>query len=440
MKPLKLTLLLCLFAALAQARGGTNWPQWRGADGSGVSADTNLPAEWSKDKNIKWKAAVEGRGHSSPIVWGKYLFVTTAIEGEAIPNAKGPLRMEDYGSTGGIHPDGIGADRRQTMKILAYDSHTGKLLWERTAFDGQVFDYRHRKASYASHTPATDGKLVVAYFGPEGLYAYDYKGKQLWKADVGKLGGASVGLSASPVLYQNLVIVQCDADLVKTSFIIAFDKKTGQQVWRADRDEQVGWSSPLLTQVGARTELITSGMKSIVAYDPATGKELWRTKGLESNAVPTPVAANGLAYIVSGYPTKITYAVKLGGSGALKDTDIAWKYNKGSAYVPSPILYDGMLYLLTDRGIMTALDAKTGAVKYEGGRLPVPATFTASPIAFGGKILLTSEDGDTFIIKAGPKHEIVGTNSLDEPVYASPAVANGRIYIRGEKNLYCIGK
>jgi outer membrane protein assembly factor BamB len=433
---LMLALSLCLAAF---AKGGANWPQWRGPAGTGVTSAPNLPTEWSRDKNVKWKTPVPGRGHSSPIVWGKFIFVTTAIEGEPIPNAKGPMRVEDYGPTG-VHPDGVGADRRQTLKVLAYDANNGKLLWEKTAFDGQVYDYRHRKSSYASPTPATDGKVVVAYFGPEGVYAYDYKGKQLWKADVGKLGGASVGTSSSPLIYKNLVIVQCDADLVKTSFIVAFDLKTGKQVWRADRDENVGWSSPLLTNAGTRTELITSGAKAIVSYDPATGKELWRSKGLESNAVPTPVVGGGMAFIVSGYPTKITYALKLGGNGAIKESDIAWKYSKGSAYVPSPIAYGDYLYLLTDRGIITALDAKTGAVAYEGGRLPIPATFTASPVAYDGKLFLTSEDGDTFVIKAGPKHEVTGTNSLDEPVYASPAVAGGRIYIRGERNLYAIGK
>jgi outer membrane protein assembly factor BamB len=441
MKRLALTLTLSIFLSLTAFAKvpGANWPQWRGPDGNGVSGETNLPATWAADKNIKWKTPVAGRGHSSPIVWGKYIFLTTAIEGESIPNAKGPMRVEDYGPSG-IHPDGVGADRKQTLKVMAYDANTGKMLWERTAFEGQVFDYRHRKASYASPTAATDGKVVVAYFGPEGVYAYDFKGQLLWKQDVGKLGGASVGTSSSPLIYKNLVIVQCDADLVKNSFIVAFNLKTGKEVWRTNRDEQVGWSSPLLANAGARIELITSGAKSIIAYDPATGKELWRSKGLESNAVPTPVIGGGLAFIVSGYPSKVTYAVKLGSNGQLKESDIAWKYNKGSAYVPSPIAYGDYLYLLTDRGILTALDAKTGAVVYEGGRLPVPATFTASPVAYDGKLFLTSEDGDTFVVKAGPKHEVIGTNSLDEPVYASPAVAGGRLYVRGERNLYAIGK
>jgi outer membrane protein assembly factor BamB len=222
--------------------------------------------------------------------------------------------------------------------------------------------------------------------------------------------------------------------------MIAFDKQTGKQVWKTPRKIQISWSTPLLARSPKRTELIASGTESIVAYDPATGKELWTHKGVESNAIPSPVANNEMVYLVAGFPAKIAMAIRLGGSGDLTGTpNVPWQYTKGTAYVPSPILYGDYLYLTTDRGILTCIDAKTGQVKYEGGRIPIPATFTASPVAFDGKILLTSEDGDTFMIKAGPKHEIIGTNSIGEPVYASPAIADGRIYIRGEKNIYCIG-
>ena len=202
----------------------------------------------------------------------------------------------------------------------------------------------------------------------------------------------------------------------------------------------MSWSTPLLVKTAKRAELITSGTESIISYDPATGKELWRHKGVESNAIPSPVANSEMVFLVAGFPAKIAMAIKLGGAGDLSGTqNVPWKYEKGTAYVPSPILYGPYLYLTTDRGIVTCIDALTGEVKYEGGRIPIPATFTASPVAFDGKILLTSEDGDTFIVKAGPKHQVLATNSLGEPVYASPAIADGRIFIRGERNLYCIG-
>ena len=415
-----------------------NWPQWRGPDGSGISTEKNLPAEWSTTKNIKWKTPIEGRGHSSPIVWDNRIFLTTAIEGDVVPGAKAAKHVLDDKDF--VHPDSVGANKKHTFKVIAIDRGNGKVLWQSTAWEGTPYDDRHRKSSYAASTPATDGKLVYAFFGTEGLYAYDFNGKLAWKADLGKLGTVGMGTGTSPILFENFVIVQCDEENGAASFIVALDKKTGKEAWRTPRKVQVSWSTPLLVKTAKRAELITSGTESIVSYDPATGKELWTHKGVESNAIPSPVANSDMVYLVAGFPAKIAMAIRLGGSGDLTGTpNVPWQYTKGTAYVPSPILYGDYLYLTTDRGILTCIDAKTGEVKYEGGRIPIPATFTASPVAFEGKILMTSEDGDTFIIKAGPKHEVIGTNSVGEPVYASPAIADGRIYIRGEKNIYCIG-
>jgi outer membrane protein assembly factor BamB len=433
------SLALLVFLSLTTVGSAANWPQWRGPDGSGISNEKNLPAEWSPSKNIKWKTPIAGRGHSSPIVWGKYIFVTTAVEGEPVPGAKAAKHMIEGKEF--VHPDSVGADRKHTFKVVALDRDSGKILWESVAWEGTPYDNRHRKSSYAASTPATDGKMVYAFFGTEGLYAYDYKGKLAWKAQLGNLATLGMGTATSPVVYENLVIVQCDEDNGDSSFIVALDKKTGKEAWRTPRTKiQVSWATPLLVRTPKRAELIASGTEHVISYDPATGKELWRHKGLESNAIPSPVANSEMVYLVAGYPAKLTMAIKLGGSGDLTGTpNMPWKYTKGTAYVPSPILYGDYLYLTTDRGILTAIDAKTGEVKYEGGRIPIPATFTASPVAFEGKILMTSEDGDTFIVKAGPKHEILGTNSLGEAVYASPAIADGHIYIRGEKNLYSIG-
>jgi outer membrane protein assembly factor BamB len=430
--------LACAVSTLSfiNRASAANWPQWRGPGGQGISAEKNLPAEWSSTKNIKWKTKILGRSHSSPIVWGNRIFLTTAIEGVLVPGAKAVTHTA--GGQVFLHPDSVGADHKQTFKVLCLDRESGKIIWEQTAFEGTPYDNRHRKSSYAASTPATDGKLVYAFFGTEGLYAYDMKGKLAWKADLGKLGTVGMGTGTSPILHQNLVLMQCDEDNGETSFIVGLDKKTGKEVWRTPRKVQVSWSTPILVTAGKRTELITSGTEFVISYDPATGKELWRHKGVESNAIPSPVANNDMVFISAGFPEKIAMAIKLGGSGELADTNVAWTYKKGTAYVPSPILYGQYLYLMTDRGILTCIDARTGEVKYDGGRIPIPATFTASPVAFDGKILLTSEDGDTFIIKAGPAHEILGANSLGEPVYASPAISDGNIFIRGEKYLYCI--
>jgi len=431
-----LSLLALVVTNSAGAFAGPGWPQWRGPSGQGVSEEKNLPISWNTVTNIKWKAAIPGRGHSSPIVLGNRIFLTTAIEGEAVPGAAAVKHMD--GDKEFLHPDSIGADHKHQFQVIALDRKTGKIVWSQTAFDGTPYDNRHRKSSYAASTPATDGTNVYAFFGTEGLYAYSMDGKLKWKADLGKLGTVGMGTGTSPIIYRDLVIVQCDEENGASSFIVAVNKNTGKEAWRTPRKVQVSWSTPLLIQTAKRAELITSGTEFVIAYDPATGQELWRHNGVKSNAIPSPVANNGVVFISAGFPAKIAMAITLGGTGDLADT-VLWKYEKGTAYVPSPILYGDYLYLTSDRGVLTCLDAKTGEVKYEGGRVPVPASFTASPVAFDGKILLTSEDGDTFIVKAGPKHEILGTNSVGEPVYASPAVADGNIFIRGERNLYCIG-
>lgn len=429
--------LAVLFSGLtAGAATGTNWPAWRGPSGQGISDEKNLPKDWSATKNIKWKTPIAGRGHSSPIVWGNKVFLTTAVEGETVPGARAVTHIDEGKEY--LHPDSVGADRKHTFKVICLNRDTGKILWEQTAFTGTPYDNRHRKASFASSTPVTDGKYVYAFFGTEGIFAYDLNGKLAWKANVGKLGTFGMGVGTSPILYENLVIVQGDEDSGAGSFIVGLDKKTGAEVWRTPRKVQASWATPLLINNGKQAQIITVGNEFVISYDPANGKELWRHKGVESNAIPSPVANNEMVFISAGFPAKIAMAINLGSSGDVTDT-VVWKYAKGTAYVPSPILYGDYLYLTTDRGILTCLDAKTGEVKYEGGRIPVPTTFTASPIAYDGLILLTSEDGDTFMVKAGPKHEVLGTNSVGEPVYASPAVADGKIFIRGEKNLYCIG-
>lgn len=431
--------LLAAFVALSSnaiASSGSNWAQFRGPDGQGISTDKNLPTEWTDTKNVQWKTVIEGRGHSSPIIWGNRLFITTAVEGETLADAK-PAKHMIQGQEF-KHPDWVAADKKHTFKVICLDSESGKMLWEKVAYTGKVFDHRHRKSSFASPTPVTDGQMVYAYFGSEGLYCYDFKGNLVWEKNLGGIATLGMGVGTSPVLYENVIILQCDEDTGEKSFIVALDKKTGKEVWRQTRPVQVSWGTPSIARTPQRAELITNGNEWIIAYDPATGKELWRCKGVESNAIHTPLIGKDFVIVSAGYPAKRTLAIKLGGSGDVTATNILWKYEKGTAYVASPILYDDYLYLLTDKGIVTCMVARTGEVKYEGGRVPIPASFMASPVAFNGNILLPSEDGDTFVVKTGTTHEIVRTNSLGEPVYTTPALANGKIYIRAEKHLYCI--
>jgi outer membrane protein assembly factor BamB len=285
-----------------------------------------------------------------------------------------------------------------------------------------------------------DGRRVYAYFGSEGLYVYDFQGKPRWSWKTGGIATFGVGVGTSPVLYEKLVIVLCDEDNGAKSFLVALDSETGKEVWRVKRDVELSWATPILVKSGGRSELITAGNQAIIGYDPANGRELWRMKGLESNAVPSPVAGGDVVVVSSGYPTKIAVAVRPGGTGDVTGSErVLWKHDKGTAYVPSPILVDGLLYLVTDKGLVSCLDAKTGKVHYEGGRPPVGASFMASPVAVGGYLLLPSMDGDTVVLKQGATHEVVRSNPLGEPIAASIAVAAGRLYIRGEHHLFAIG-
>ncbi|HEY6614029.1 MAG TPA: PQQ-binding-like beta-propeller repeat protein [Vicinamibacterales bacterium] len=431
-----LLLILALCTSLTSAAAGENWPQWRGPGGQGVSADADVPTEWAPDKNVLWKAELPGTGMSSPIVWGDRIYLTAVLEGDVVPGQRAVKHRQGQ-EVDWIHPDSVAADKKHTFKVVALDAKSGKILWDRTAYDGTVFDARHRRSSFAGPTPVTDGSMVYAYFGPEGLYAYDAAGTLVWKV-VTPFATLGLGTGTSPVLFENLVIIQRDEDNGDQSALVAYDKKTGKEVWNTKRTVEISWSTPVLVQGGGRTELVTNGNELIIAYDPGTGKELWRTTGVQSNAIHTPLVGHGLVILTAGYPAKKVIALR---PGPVPDGQrVAWEYSKGTGYVISNIVYGDYLYLFTDNGIVTCLDPKTGAVKYEGGRIPVPARFMGSPVAFAGLVAMTSEAGETFMLKAGPTHEIVGKNSVDEAVYSSPAIANGRIYIRTDKHLFAIGK
>ncbi len=437
-RQLRVLLTATLLTSTCAALSAANWPQWRGAASQGISDEKNLPREWSPTANVAWKAELPGYGQSQPIVWGNRVFLTADIEsGPAPAGHKAPIHMME--GQPWVHPDSVGVDRLHALKVVALDLDSGKILWDRTAYEGTVFDHRHRRASYAAPTMVTDGTTLVAYFGPEGLFGYDLDGNLKWKADVGKFPLLGMGTGTSPVLHDKLVIVQRDENEGKQSLLLAYDIETGKEVWRTPRTVEASWSTPVLVEANGRTELVTNGNQLIVAYDPASGKELWRTKGVESNAIHTPLVGHGLVIATAGYPAKKVIAIRPGGSGDITGTDrIVWQYDRGTGYVLSNILYGDYVYLVSDKGIISCLDAKTGEVKYEGGRVPVPATFMASPVAYDGTILLTSIDGDTYMIKAGPVHEVLGTNSIGEPAAATPSISQGRVLVRGAKHLFCI--
>jgi outer membrane protein assembly factor BamB len=426
-------IVLLALALTTASVNAENWPQWRGPGGQGISSEAAVPTQWSSGKNIVWKTEVPP-GHSSPIVWNTRIFLTAAIEGDVLPGAMAVRHTVDGQEW--LHPDSVAADRKQTLKVLSVDAATGKIIWERTAYEGAVYDARHRRGSFAGPTAATDGTMVFAYFGPEGLYAYDFSGALAWKV-VQPFKTHGLGTGTSQNLYQNLVIIQRDEDEGKESAIVGYDKATGREIWKTRRPVQISWSTPALVSAGGGTELVTNGSEFAIGYDPATGRELWRTKGVESNAIHSPLVGKGLVIMTAGYPAKKVIAIRPGAVG--NERRVAWEYAKGTGYVLSNMLYGDYVYLLTDNGVVTCLEAATGAVKYEGGRPATPSRFMGSPVAFNGWIAMTSEDGETFMLQAGPTHNIVYTNTLDEPVYSSPAIAAGRIYIRGERHLFAIG-
>lgn len=427
--------ILFLLAAAAFAAEEPNWPQWRGPHRNGVSSETGLPLEWSASENILWKTAIEGRGHSSPVVWGDRVFVTTDIEGEAIEGASAPKHIRDGEIY--LHPDSQSGDRRHTLNVVALDAESGAILWTRTAHDGPVFDNRHRVNTYASPTAVADGERVYVYFGSEGLLAYDFEGTLLWSKDLGDLPSWGHGQGMSPLLYREFLILQVDRNQGEGSFLAAFDRATGREVWRTPRKERINYSSPLLVEKKTGAEVVTTSYDVVISYDPSTGRELWRSEGFLGNAVPTPVASDSTVFVVSGYPDKVSRAIRIP-QGA-EPPAVLWEYKKGSGYTPSPLLYDGYLYLVSDKGMLTCLEPDTGAVVYEGGRFPVPSFVRASPVAWEDKILLAGEEGDLVVVQAGPIHKVLAVNSLGEPIIASPAIAAGRLYLRGASHLYAVG-
>jgi outer membrane protein assembly factor BamB len=429
----KILLLPILAAAAFAASPPDVWPNWRGP-ANGVSDLHTLPSSWTAERNVAWKAEVPGRGHSSPVVWGSTIFLTTDIEGEAIPGA-GPVKHKMEGQPF-VHPDSVGGTHKHTLKVLAYDASNGKLLWERTAYEGKVFDDTHRFNTYASPTPVADGKFLYVWFDSQGLYKYDFAGNLIWSTSLGGIATLGVGTGGSPVLCEDLILLLCDQDEGERSFLTAVSTRDGKVVWKIDRKNQLTWTTPLLVESGGRKQLVVPSTEDVTAYDPRTGHELWHTEGLAGNVVHTAVAGHGMVYVSTGYPTKKTMGIRL--NPAPGEERVAWRYEKGTGYIPSPILYGDYLYLMTGAGLLTCLDAHTGQPKYEAKRFPAPSQFVASPVAFDGKLLITSQDGDTYIVKAGPDHEVVTMNPLGEQVFASLALVRDSIYIRAEKHLYRI--
>ena len=391
-----------------EGEGAKYWARWRGPSGQGLANGTGYPDTWSATQNVAWKVPVPGSGNSSPIVWGDRIFLTTAY------------------------------DNGRRMAIVAFRRSDGQKMWEAFAPEGKTPYGNHYKNGYASATAATDGQRVYASFGPRGLVAVDMDGKVVWHRDLGRMD-AYHGTAGSPLLYKDRLILY--QDQFNDSFVAAFDTRTGRELWRTRRDAQVGWGTPIAVRVGDHDEIIVSSQWTVRAYNPDSGAELWNCKGTTDEVIPTPVVGYGMVFCSSGRAGP-TLAIRPGGKGDVTRTHVAWTSPRGSPFVPSPILYGEHLYMINDMAsIVTCLEAMTGKVLFQS-RLGVAQRegFSASPVAVDGKVFFTNDEGETFVLKAGPTFEMLHVNKLDESTLATPALVDGRWYFRTDRNLIAIGR
>jgi outer membrane protein assembly factor BamB len=422
------------------------WPSFRGPLASGVADGQRLPERWdgTTGEHVLWKVPVPGLAHSSPIVWGHRVFVTSAVSSD--PNAT---------FKPGLYGDGDASEDRTPHRwmVYAFDTRTGERVWERVAHEGVPIEKRHIKSTYASATPATDGRIVVAWFGSHGVHAYSVDGDPLWRVDLGRvdMGAYDIptyewGPASSPIIWNDLVILQCDTQA--DSFLLALDARTGEVRWKADRDELPSWGTPMVLPTSSGPELVTNASNFIRGYDPRTGEERWRLGGSSKITAPTPILAGGLVLVASGRaPERPLFAVRPGARGDLTLPDgessvghIAWSYTGRGSYMPTPLYYDGIVYVLNNNGIFDAYEAATGREVYRQ-RLPdVGSGFSASPVAADGRIYLASEDGDILVVAAGREFRHLGTNPIGDLLMATPALSNGVMYVRSAGHLFAIGR
>jgi outer membrane protein assembly factor BamB len=423
-----------------------DWPSFRGREAAGVSESQNLPDTWNPatGENILWRTPIPGLAHSSPIVWGDTVFVTSAISSQAKATFKP-----------GLYGDGDASEDRSSHRWMLYaiDKKTGKIRWERTAAQGEPRNKRHIKSTYASASPATDGRIVVAWFGSQGIHAYDMSGGLRWSVDLGRVDMGAYDLpsyewgpASSPIIWNDLVIVQCDTQA--DSFLLALNAQTGETVWKSDRQELPSWGTPTVVTTSAGPELVTNASNFVRAYDPKTGRELWKLGGSSKITAPTPIFTSGLHIIASGRaPERPVFAVKAGARGDLtlaRDTasssQVAWSKTGRGSYMPTPIAYRGLVYVLANNGLLDAYDVETGKEIYRQ-RLPlVGSGFSASPVIADGKIYLSNEDGDMLVVEAGATFKHIATSSMGETLMATPALSDGVMYVRGASTLFAIGR
>jgi outer membrane protein assembly factor BamB len=426
------------------APGDPYWPYWRGPAADGMAVG-DAPVTWSATENVRWKTDIPGLGHSSPIVWGDFVFVTTAIKtGADRPAAAAAAPPATPGAGRGMGPGGGGGPQvEHKFDVLCLDRKTGKILWERTAKTAVPHEGGHNTyGSFASNSPVTDGTFVYAFFGSRGMYCYDFKGTLVWQKDFGVQLRMKMafGEGMAPVLSGNKLILVFDHE--GDSFMVVLDKATGKEIWRASRDEKTNWAAPLVVTFKGRTEVVVAGTAKVRSYDLETGRVIWECAGLGANTIPQPVRQDDMVFVMTGYRDPKLMAIRLGREGDLTGTDaVVWSQTKGTSYTPSPVIFENKLYVLTDTGMVSCFNARTGEPYYHQARLPKSYSFKSSPVGANGRLYLASENDDVIVLKMGEKFEVLATNTMPDQVFiATPAITGGQIFLRSKTTLFCIGK
>ncbi len=424
----------------SSSSGDAYWPQWRGPGTAGAALRGDPPVEWDESKNVKWKIEIPGKGHGSPVIWDDRIFIQTAVA--TSKRGKSPVAEGGSGRGGRRGPPSVGTDRIHKFVILAVDRKTGKIVWQKTLREDLPHERSHADGSWASYSPVTDGRRVYAFFGSRGLYCLDLNGKLQWKKDFGKMTTRmQFGEGSSPTLYGDKIIINWDHE--GQSFITALDKKTGKEIWKTRRDEPTSWATPLVVEVKGKAQVISSAATRVRGYDLASGKPIWQCGGLTLNVIPTPVYANDIVYVASGFRGSALLAIRLStAKGDITDSDaVVWKYGRYTPYAPSPLLQDGKLYMLrTNSGYLSCLDAATGKEHYLNKKLEGIGTVYASIVGAGDRLYVVGKNGTTVVVKQGSEFKVLSTNVLKDNFTASAAIVGKELYLRGDKHLYCIGR